>query len=135
MTERASWFSPKRFAVALVTVGIGAVVGMEYVPLVGTYVGTLFGAFVVGLAFDEKPTLEAGVAAVLAVFGVSLAAKLIGDGLIGAIIGLITLNPQALAISAGLSFATGTFGAHFGNDLRDGLTRPVDESGRLPDDR
>ncbi|WP_267644201.1 hypothetical protein [Haloarchaeobius amylolyticus] len=135
MAERASRFAPKRFAVALVTVVLGAVLGMEYIPLVGTYVGTLLGAFVAGLAVDEKPTLEAGVAAVVAVFGVSLAATIIGEGIVAAIIALITVNPQTLGIAAALSFGAGSLGAHFGNDLRDGLTRPVDESGRLPDDR
>ncbi|WP_435361546.1 hypothetical protein [Haloarchaeobius sp. DFWS5] len=128
-----SLFSLQRFAVALVTVGIGAAAGMEYIPVVGTYVGTLLGGFAVGLAFEEKPLLEAGVAATVAGLGVILVAKLLGNGLIGAIIGLFSLNLQLLLVAAGLSFGAGAVGAHFGNDLRDGLTKPVDESGRVDD--
>ena len=41
MISDASWFSLKRFVVALLTVGLGAALGLEFVPLVGLYVGTL----------------------------------------------------------------------------------------------
>jgi len=130
----SSWFSLKRFAVALVTVGVGAAAGMAYVPMVGTHVGILAGGFAAGLAFEGRPWLEAGIAAVLAALGASLVSALVGNGIIGAIIGLIELNPQILLLSAALGFAVGALGAHFGNDLRDGLTEPVEESGPRPDE-
>lgn len=135
MTDSSSsWFSLKRFAVALVTTGVGAAAGMAFVPVVGTYLGTLLGGGAAGLAFEERPLLEAGVAGLLAGMGVLLASKLIGNGIIGAIVGLISLQPQILALSAVLSFGAGALGAHFGNDLRDGLTRPVDETGHTTSD-
>ncbi|MFD1513371.1 hypothetical protein [Halomarina rubra] len=125
----ASWFSLKRFAVALLSVGTGAAVGVEFVPMVGLYVGTLAGGFAAGLAFERRPLLESGLAGLFAGMGVLLVSKLVGGNIIEAILGLIALQPQLLVISAALSFTTGMLGAYFGNDLRDGLTRPIDESG------
>ncbi|MFC5970473.1 hypothetical protein ACFPYI_03940 [Halomarina salina] len=130
----SSLFSLKRFVVALLTVGVGAVLGMEFVPLVGVYVGTLLGGFAAGLAFEDRPLVESGLAGLFAGMGVLLVSKLIGGGIVDAIIGLITLQPQLLVISAALSLTTGVLGAYFGNDLRDGLTRPVEESPRRRSD-
>ena len=131
--SRSSWFSLKRFVVALATTAVGAAAGMLFVPFVGTYLGTLAGGFAAGLAFEDRPILEAGVAGVLAGLGATLASVFVGNGIIGAIIGLFELSPQILLISAVLSFGVGALGAHFGNDLRDGLTEPVEEPGRQPD--
>lgn len=132
--SNSSWFSLTRFVVALVAVGAGAVAGMLYVPWVGTYLGTLVGGLAVGLAFQDRPLLEGGVAGLLVGTGVSVAGKLLGDGIVGAILGLIELSPQILLISAVLSFVAGALGAHFGNDLRDGLTEPVEEPDRRTED-
>lgn len=126
---RSSWFSLKRFAVALLAVGVGATLGLEFVPMVGLYVGTLLGGFAAGLAFEQRPLVESGLAGLFAGMGVLLASKLIGGDIVDALIGLITLQPQLLVLSAALSLTTGVLGAHFGNDLRDGLTRPINESG------
>lgn len=126
----SSWFSLKRFAVALVAVPLGAVAGMELVPVVGSYLGILLGGVATGLAFEDRPLLECGLVAVLAGLGTTLVSKLIGNGIIGAIIGLFELNPQILLVSAVISFGVGALGAHFGTDLRDGLTEPVEEPDR-----
>ncbi len=128
-----TWFSLRRFALAVVAVGIGAAAGMVYVPVVGTQVGMLLGAFATGLASEERPLLEGGIAGVLAGLGALLASKLIGNGIIGAILGLLSINPQTLLVSVAISFAVGTLGAHFGNDLREGLSEPIDDFGRQLD--
>lgn len=123
----SSWFSSKRFAVATGAVALGAAGGMVLIPYVGTYLGMALGGFVAGLAFERRPLLEAGVAAVLVKAG-TLATSLLGSGIVDAIVGFVSLSPSILLLSAVLSFGVGALGAHFGNDLRNGLTRPVDDS-------
>lgn len=131
MTDDASRISLVGFAVALVTVGVGTAVGLAFVPVVGTYVGMLAGGFVAGLVTSDRPTVEAGVAAVLANIGILLAGTLPGNGILEAVLALGSVSPVTLLISAAISFAVGAFGAHFGEDLRSGLTEPVEErSGR-----
>lgn len=133
MTDsNSSRFSLLGFLVALVTVGIGAAAGLLFVPLVGTYVGILAGGFVAGLATSTRPTIEAGVAAVLASLGILVAGALPGNGVVAALLSLGSVDPVTLAISAALSFGVGAFGAHFGEDLRGGLTEPVEESTGRP---
>ena len=121
-TNPRSWFSFAPFGVGMVTVAIGAFGGMQLIPLVGSYLGVLLGGFAAGLAFEERPLLEVGLAGLL----VGTAATVIQHfGL-----GLITIGPQAwlelVLLGAVLGFGLGATGAHFGNDLRDGLTRPVE---------
>ncbi len=119
-------FSLLAFVVALVTVGVGAAAGLAFVPVAGTYLGILLGGFACGLVLEERPLLEAGVAAVLAGLGVLLAGTLPGNGLLAAVLALAAIPPTTLLASVGLSFAVGAFGGHFGDDLRDGLTDPVE---------
>jgi len=119
-------FSPVAFALALVTVSLGTVAGLAFVPVVGTYAGTLAGAFVAGLALERRPTLEGGVAGVIAGLGVLAAGPFVGSGIGAAVAGLAAVGPLTLLVSAVLSFGVGAFGAHFGDDLRDGLTEPVE---------
>lgn len=132
MTDSSSsWFSLKRFAVALGTVALGTIGGMG-IPLLpfGKYLGALAGGFAVGLAFENRPLLEAGVAGVLAGLATLIIAQL-GGGIIDAIIGflgLVALKPQIILLSIVLSFGLAALGAHFGNDFRDGLTKPIEES-------
>ncbi|PSP45885.1 hypothetical protein BRC69_04900 [Halobacteriales archaeon QH_6_66_25] len=101
-------FSPVAFALALVTVSLGTAAGLAFVPVVGTYFGTLAGAFVAGL-------------------GVLAAGPFVGSGIGAAVAGLAAVSPLTLLVSVALSFAVGAFGAHFGDDLRDGLTETVEE--------
>ena len=124
----SSWFSFKRFAVALVAVAFGAAGGMALIPFVGSYAGMGIGAFAAGLAFADRSLLETGLAAALTKVG-TVTWSLLGGGIIDAIMSLISLSPGIVLLSVVLSFGVGALGAHFGNDLRDGLTRPVDESG------
>lgn len=125
-------FSLLAFAVALVTVGAGTAAGLAFVPVAGTYLGILLGGFVSGLALEDRPVLEAGVAAVLAGLGVLLAGALPGNGLVAAVLAVASIPPTTLLVSVALSFAVGAFGGHFGNDLRDGLTDPVEASDPAP---
>lgn len=120
------------FAVAVVTVGAGAAAGLAYVPVAGTYVGMLLGGFVAGLVLEDRPLLEAGVAAVLASFGILLAGTLVGNGVVDAVLALTAMSPVTLLVSVVLSFAVGAFGANFGDDLRDGLTAPVETADPNP---
>lgn len=120
-----SRFSLVAFALALVTVSLGTAAGLAFVPVVGTYVGTLAGAFVAGLAIENRPVLEGGVAGVIAGLGVLAAGPFVGSGIGAAVTGLAAVGPLTLLVSVALSFAVGAFGAHFGDDLRDGLTEPI----------
>jgi hypothetical protein len=129
MTE--SWFSLKRFAVALGTVALGTAAGFTLVPMVGSYIGMMLGGFAAGLAFENRPLLESGVSGLFAGLGALVVSKL-GGGLIGIISGiieLIVMKPQIMLLVAVLSFGLSAVGAHFGNDFRDGLTKPVDGEG------
>lgn len=133
MTGTDAWrFSLAGFAVALVTVGVGTAAGLAAVPVVGSYLGMLVGGFVAGLALEDRPLPEAGVAAVLAGLAILVAGTLVGNGVVAALVALGSVPPGTLLVSAALSFAVGAFGAHFGDDLRDGLTEPLGESPGRP---
>lgn len=119
-------FSLVGFAVAVVTVGVGTAAGLATVPVVGSYLGMFLGAFVAGLAIEDRPLLEAGVVAVLASLGILLAGSVIGNGVVAGVSALGSIPPTVLLTSVALSFAVGAFGAHFGDDLRSGLTDPVE---------
>lgn len=127
-----SQFSFVGFVVALVTIGVGTAAGLALVPVVGSYLGMLLGGFVVGLAMEERPLLEAGTAAVLANLGILAVGALIGDGVVAAVSALGSIAPATLLTSIVLSFAVGAFGAHFGDDLRYGLTEPVESPSSGP---
>lgn len=127
----SSWFSLGRFAVALGTVALGTAGGFALIPWLGSYVGLGLGGFAAGLTFRDRPLLEAGTAGLLAGLGALLVAHLGGGliGIIGGIIDLVVLQPQKLLLTGVLSFGLAAAGAHFGNDFRDGLTRPVEAEG------
>lgn len=133
----SSWFSLERFAVALGTVALGTAGGIALVPLfgVGGYVGTLAGGFAAGLAFDDRPLLEAGTAGLLSGLGAMLVSEVLGAGIIGGLVGLFAIGPQILLLVGVLSFGLASLGAHFGNDFRDGMTKPVETSSDRPDGR
>ena len=124
--NRLSGFSLAGFAVAVVAVGPGAAAGLALVPTAGSYLGMLLGAFVAGLAVEDHPLVESGVAAALASLGILAAGSLVGNGPIAALSTLASLPPTTLLTATVLSFAVGAFGAHLGDDLRDGLTTPVE---------
>lgn len=118
--------SPAGFVVALVTVGVGAAAGLAFVPLVGSYLGMLLGGFAAGVAVEDRPLAEAGVAALLAGLAILAAGAFIESGVGAAVSALAALPARTLLTTTGLSFAVGAFGAHFGDDLRDGLTASVE---------
>lgn len=127
MTDGRFWqFTLAGFAIAVSTVGVGTAAVLAFVPLVGSYLGMLAGGFVAGLAIERRPLPEAGVAAVLSNLGILLVGALDGNGVVAALSALVSLPPLSLATASVLSFAVGAFGAHFGDDLRDGLTTPVE---------
>lgn len=131
MTD-SSWFSLRRFTVALGTVALGtaggvALIAIPFLGAIGPYIGILMGGFAAGLAFDDRPLLESGAAGLVSGIGYMLVSRIVDGGLLDGLIGLITLGPQILLLTAVLSFGLGALGAHFGNDFRDGLTRPVEE--------
>lgn len=124
----SSQFSVLAFALALVTVSCGTAAGLSLVPIAyGSSLGTLVGGLVAGLAVEDRPLIETGIAAVLAGLGVLVTGPLVGTGLLTAVLALGSISPTALLTSVVLSFALGAFGAHFGHEIRDGLTEPVEE--------
>ncbi len=127
MTEgRNARFSLTGFAVALVTVGVGTAAGLAFVPVVGSYLGMLLGGVVTGLAVEDRPLAEAGTAALLANLGVLTAGTVIGNGVVAAMSAVASLSLATLLTATVVSFAVGGFGAHFGDDIREGLTAPVE---------
>lgn len=127
MTDGSTFqFSLIAFAVAAVTVGVGAAAGLAAIPVVGSYIGMLLGAFVAGLAIEERPLLEAGFAAALASLGILAAGPLVGNSVTAVVSALGSIPPMDLLTATILSFAVGAFGAHFGDDFRNGLTAPVE---------
>jgi len=115
------------FAVAMVTVTVGVAAGLTLIPVAGSFVGMALGGFVAGLALEERPLVEAGGAAALASLGLLMVGPFIGNGIIAAVLALGSIAPATLLGSVVLSFAVGAFGAHFGDDLREGLTAPLEE--------
>lgn len=129
---QSSRFSVVAFAIAVVIVGIGTVAGLSAVPVVGSYVGMLLGGFLVSLVIEDRPLLEAGTAAGIASLAILMAGPLIGNGIVAAVSALGAIAPTTLLVSVALSFAVGAFGAHFGDDLRDGLNAPVETPAARP---
>jgi hypothetical protein len=123
----SSRFSAGGFVLALVTVGAATAAGLAVDLVAGSYIGILLGGLLAGVATERRPVLEAGVAAVLANLGVLVAGSLVGNGIVAVASAFGSLAPTTLLASTVLGFAVGAFGAHFGDDIRDGLTTPVEE--------
>lgn len=116
--ERAgTLFSPKRFALALVLVLAGTLVGGATIPVMGGVLGAFVGAFLLGVASEHRPMAEAGVAGA-AVLGVSTAF----DYLVWVVLGS---GVTIAALGAAFGLVVCALGAYFGSDLRDGLTREI----------
>ena len=116
------------FGLALLVVGGGTAVGLTTVPRLGTVLGTLVGGVLLGLLAGRRPLIEGAAAAVVAQLAVLAAAGVPGGGLTGATTVLGSVATTTLAISLVGSAAAGGFGAHLGDDLRDGLAAPVDQT-------
>ena len=128
MSDSRLRFSFGGFAIAVGAIGLGTIGGLTLIPVVGSMLGMLVGGFVAGLLTDDRPLLEAGTAASLASLGLIMAGGFIGNGIGAAVAALGSVAPTTVLASVTLSFVVGAFGAHFGNDLRDGLTAPIEES-------
>lgn len=113
-------------ALASGVLAAGTAAGLAFVPVAGSFAGTLVGALVLGLATDDRPVAETAVAAVLVRLGVVGGAATLGTSVTAGLRALASVPPTTLLVSLALSFAVGAFGAHFGDDLRNGLTRPLD---------
>ena len=124
-----SRLSATTFAAALCVVGSGAAVGLAIVPRVGTVVGMLVGGMILGAVGTTRPLTEGAVAAVVAQLVVLAAAGVPGAGLSGAIMVLSSVGLGSLGLSLASSAAAGGFGVHLGDDLRDGLTTPINDTG------
>jgi hypothetical protein len=120
-------FSTARFVAALAAVGGGARVGLVAVPRVGTFLGMMAGAFLLGIAVEGRPLSEGSLAGVVAATGVLGAAGVPGGGLSGAVTALAAVEPTTLLVTLALGAFSGGFGAHLGDDVRDGLTAPVED--------
>jgi hypothetical protein len=117
------------FCAALIAVGVGAAVGLATVPRVGAFLGMLLGGLVVGVGSSNRPLTESAIAAAAVNLGIVAAAGVPGAGIPGAMAALGSVAPEALLPSLALSAAAGGFGAHLGDDLRDGLSEPVEDPG------
>ncbi len=116
------------FLLGVLVVGGGTAVGLAAVPRVGTVLGMLVGGVLLGLLAKRRPLLEGAAAAVVAQLAVLAAAGVPGGGLTGALTTLGSVTTTTLAPSLAGSAAAGGFGAHLGDDLRDGLTAPIDRT-------
>jgi|APHM01.1.fsa_nt_gi hypothetical protein len=123
-----SQFSATTLAAALCVVGSGAAVGLAVVPRIGTVVGMLAGGMILGAAGTTRPLTEGAVAAVVAQLVVLAAAGVPGAGLSGAAMALSSVGLGSLGLSLASSAAAGGFGVHLGDDLRDGLTTPINDT-------
>ncbi len=114
------------FIVAVGVMSIGAVVGLHAIPTVGVVVGLLGGGFALGLVTGTRPLVTGATAAALVQLGVLAWAGVPGARIMGAGSALGAVTPQALVSALLFSIAAGGFGTHLGDDLRDGLTKPIE---------
>lgn len=124
------WFSLKSFALVVLAVGFGVVLGGA-IPLIGGTIGpalgVLLGAFLVGLLFSSRKYVETGIAGTVAGAGTAVTSVL-GVGFLP--IGLDYLSEWGLpllAVGGGLGLLLALVGHYFGRDLRAGVTGDVPE--------
>jgi len=118
-----SIFSPRTFLYAVLLVGAGLFAGTAFVPLpvvdsLTGLAGAFAGAFALGLAVERGTVLESAAAGALAAGLATVFSHLALTAFGGAGVPLA-------AVGAGAGAIAGALGAHFGGDLRDGLTRDV----------
>lgn len=124
-------FSPRRFLLAVVLVGVGVAAGGfigGVIPLLGTVgriLGVVAATFLLGLVRSRRQYLEVTVAgAVVAVLAV------VSSTVSGAFlpVGVSVLQDYGIAlagIGAGSGAAAALLGYYFGRDLRAGLTKSL----------
>jgi len=122
-SRATSLFSPRAFLYALVLLSGGMFAGNAFVPIpfvdsLAGLVGLFVGAFALGLAVERSTRLESAVAGALAA-GLTVVATNLTLSVVGG------FGVPMAAIGAGAGLVVGALGAHFGGDLRDGLTEDV----------
>ncbi|WP_132057911.1 hypothetical protein [Halorussus amylolyticus] len=118
-----SIFSPKVFLYAVLLLGAGMFAGNAFVPLpfldsLAGLVGVFVSAFVLGLAVKRSTLLESAAAGAVAAGLMTVLGHLALSAFGGAGV------PLAV-VGAGSGLVAGALGAHFGGDLRDGLTQDI----------
>ena len=123
------WFSAKAFALSLVAVAAGVLVGGA-IPLIGGTVGVAGGvflaAFLVGLVLSARRYVETGLAGAAAGATVAVT-NVLGVGFLP--IGIDYLQQWGLpllALGGGVGLVVALLGHYFGRDLRAGLTADVE---------
>jgi len=112
-------FSPRPFIAALLVTVAGLFAASTFVPIPGSgLLGVFVGAFLFGLAVDERRYVETALAG-----GIAAAASTLLDFAVVAFLG--GFGVSLAAIAGGLGAAVGVVGAYFGRDLRNGLTREI----------
>ncbi|WP_134670144.1 hypothetical protein [Halorussus marinus] len=116
-------FSPRTFVYAVLLVGAGLFAGNAFIPLpfvdsLAGLVGAFAGAFALGLAVERGTVLESAAAGALAAGLATVLSHLALTAFGGAGVPLVAVGAGAGAIAGGL-------GAHFGGDLREGLTQDI----------
>lgn len=137
MQENSSQlFSATIFGVALIIIGLGTYIGLSVLAFVGAFIGMFLASLVFGLAVKGRPIVEGATAAGVSKLALLLSGGVIGNSIGGAAVAISSVSPTTLLISVLLGVAVGAFGTHFGDDLREGLTTPVEEaSAGTPVDR
>lgn len=113
-----NFFSPRYFLLAAVVLTVGTFVGgfVPFVQTLGGLLGLFVAAFALGGLTSESKTLETATGGLVAA-GLTL--------LLGNLTLLAAGGTTVAAIGLGAGFLLAGLGAHFGSDLRDGLTRDL----------
>lgn len=116
-----SIFSPRMFIAALLLAAVGLFTATTFVPLPGAGVlGVFVATFLFGLVVPESRYAEATVAG-----GTVTAASVFLDFAVVAFLG--GFGPSLALLGAAVGGVVGAVGNYFGRDLRDGLTRDIDQ--------
>lgn len=137
MRENSSQlFSATMFGVALIIIGLGTYIGLSILAFAGAFIGMFIASLVFGLTVKGRPIVEGATAAGVSKLALLLSGGVIGNSIGGAAVAISSVSPTTLLVSVLLGVAVGAFGTHFGDDLREGLTTPVEEpSAGTPVDR
>lgn len=110
--------SPRSLLAVALLIGAGLLVGGTVVPVAGRIAGTLAVTFLLGALTSRRRYLEVAVAAVAV-------------GALGGVFDNVVLTVggsarTVVAVGAGTAVATAIVGYYFGRDLRNGLSRDVE---------
>ncbi|MBP2251418.1 ABC-type multidrug transport system permease subunit [Halarchaeum solikamskense] len=122
-----TFFSPRRFLLALVLAAAGLFVG-GLVPLVGSltrFVGLAAATFALGVASARRCYVEVALAGALAAVG-SVLLGLLTSAFLPITVDFLARSGVAFALAvAGIGALAGLVGYYFGRDLRAGFTRSL----------